>query len=155
MQNNLTNEELTGLQEQRNFLKESLKKRLPFQFIIIILAIITGIFIEYPPLIFAGIIAVLVSLYINYQISFKWIQELNIDIKSGYKSVELLKIKEIKKGRINNEVYMSNGLKINEAEFESFEISESDIKTGNHFIIEFSPKNRYIFNIERTKKNDS
>lgn len=152
MQIKLTNEELSSLYRHQNFIKKLLKRRIPFQFFMIILSIALGLYFQNLPLIIAGVIVVLISLYINYQISFKWIQELKKDIEYGFKFVEILEIKKIKKGRIYIEVIMNNGLKINEIEFESFDIPTSDLKTNKTFSIEFSPKNGYIFNIIPTEK---
>lgn len=150
MESKLTSKEVFELEENRNSLKAFLKKLLPFQLIIIVGMFTSGIFFQSDNLIYAGIFTLFGSLYIDYSISLKWIIQLNEDIKQGRKFKQKLVIQRIKKGRIYTEVKMDNGLKINETEFEDFEISISEVQINKRFLIEFSPKKGYVFSIKKT-----
>ena len=85
MESKLTADEIAELKEHLSLVKKIFRQRIPFQLIFIVGALTTGICLNHRGLTFGGIAALIVSIYIDYQITWKWVVQLNSDIDMGIK----------------------------------------------------------------------
>jgi hypothetical protein len=120
MQSKLTSDEIAELKEHLNLIKKLFRERIPFQLILIIGALTTGIYLKHGELFFGGIIALIVSVYINYQITWKWLAQLNSDIDTGIKQISEITIEKVRKKHAFKEFRFKNGIEITELELDEY-----------------------------------
>jgi|GEM_PF-4513659 len=150
MESKLNSDEIVELQERLNFLKKSFWKRLAFQLILIFGGLTAGIYLNHGGLFFGSLLALIVSIYINYQITWKWVAQLNSDINGGIKQKTEITISKVNKKHSFKEFILSNGIEISELELDAYDISASELQANDKLIVEFSPRKKYVFNAIKT-----
>ncbi|WP_200975291.1 hypothetical protein [Echinicola sp. 20G] len=115
---------------------------------IIIACAAAGIALQNINILIASVFAFILSVYINYQISWKWIIELKKDLRAGHKLVEKLRVVKIKSTKASKEVIMNNGLNIDFFEFEAHDIETNDLDMNSEFEVSFTPNNKFILDIK-------
>ncbi len=91
-----------------------------------------------------------VSIYINYQITWKWVAQLSSDINMGVKQILEVAIVKITQKQPFKEFQLTNGIEITEPELESYSISSSELQINDKLTVEFTPKRKYVFNAKKT-----
>lgn len=150
MESKLTSDEITELHESLNFLKKSFRKRLPFQLILVIGGLTAGIYLNHGGLFFGSLGALIVSIYINYQITWKWAAQLKSDIKTGVKQITEVTVEKVKKKPFFKEFRFNNGIEISELELEEYGVPSSKLKVNDKLTFEFTPKRKHVFNAKKT-----
>lgn len=150
MESKLTSDEIAELKENLNLLKKLFRQRIPLQLIIIIGALTVGVYLSHGGLFFGGIIALKVSVYINYQITWKWVAQLNSDINTGIKQIREVAIEKVRNKHSFKEFRFNNGIEISELELDEYGIPSSTLKVNDKLTLEFTPKRKHVFNATKT-----
>ena len=148
MKNQLTPEDVNAIETHLAILKTISKKISIGIAAFLVVGLSIGMLLNHPPLIFGVLLALIMSIYTNYEISWKWISQLKKDLRDGHKIIEEPTIQKIKTNKTSKEAIMDNGLIVSFSEFESHTINRSLLSLNTRFVIEYTPNNKLILDIK-------